>query len=127
MLFLSLLFLTRCLHLVSSLSFPDCVNGPLAQNDICNPLKSVNERVKALIEQFSVAELINNTVNGSPGVPRLGLPAYQWWSEGLVSILSYPILLSRYSFDSMALPRALVSVLLHPETTALLRPSRNLS
>jgi beta-D-xylosidase 4 len=28
-------------------------------------------------------EKINATSSGSPGVPRLGIPPYQWWNEGL--------------------------------------------
>jgi beta-D-xylosidase 4 len=34
---------------------------------------------------FTTAELVANTVNMSPGVSRLGLPAYNWWSEALVN------------------------------------------
>ncbi|KAJ7842085.1 glycoside hydrolase family 3 protein [Mycena leptocephala] len=51
-------------------AFPDCVNDPIT-------------RAKALIAQFNITELIANTVNQSPGVARLGLPAYNWWSEAL--------------------------------------------
>jgi beta-D-xylosidase 4 len=28
-----------------------------------------------------VAEKAENLVNGAAGVPRLGLPPYEWWSE----------------------------------------------
>ena len=70
---------------VSGYGFPDCVNGPLANNTVCDTTKDPITRATALIDLWTVEELTNNTVNASPGVPRLGLPAYNWWSEGLVS------------------------------------------
>ena len=65
-------------------SFPDCVNGPLNTSLVCNTTATPLERATALVNLFTVAELVNNTQNESPGVPRLGLPEYQWWSEALV-------------------------------------------
>ncbi len=82
--FLSALFVTR---VVWGYSFPDCANGPLQNNSVCDTSLDPVTRAKALVGLFTVDELISNTDNGSPGVPRLGLPSYQWWSEGLVSIL----------------------------------------
>ena len=70
--------------------FPDCVNGPLANNSVCDTSLDAKTRATALIKLFTTDELINNTVNLSPGVPRLGLPAYQWWSEGLVRVPYLP-------------------------------------
>jgi len=67
-------------------TFPDCTVAPLKGNAVCDTTKDPVTRAKAIIEQFTVDELIANTVNLSPGVPRLGLPQYQWWSEALVRI-----------------------------------------
>jgi len=39
---------------------------------------------------FTLSEKINNTQNASPGVPRLGLPTYEWWNEALHGIASSP-------------------------------------
>lgn len=74
-------------------AFPDCANGPLKHNLVCNPSADPVARAQAVINEFTLEELVNNTVNGSPGVPRLGLPAYNWWSEALVrdSVYSYLI------------------------------------
>jgi beta-D-xylosidase 4 len=66
-------------------SFPDCEGGPLASNAVCNTALDPITRATSLVELFTVPELINNTINTSPGVPRLALPAYQWWSEALVN------------------------------------------
>lgn len=65
--------------------YPDCVNGPLASNLVCDTSANFLDRAKALVNEMTLEEMVNNTVNGSPGVPRLGLPPYEWWSEALVS------------------------------------------
>ncbi|KAJ7078060.1 glycoside hydrolase family 3 protein [Mycena epipterygia] len=64
-------------------AFPDCVNGPLNGSPVCDMTKDPITRATALIARFNTTELIANTVNQSPGVARLGLPAYQWWNEAL--------------------------------------------
>ncbi|PIL26674.1 hypothetical protein GSI_11250 [Ganoderma sinense ZZ0214-1] len=75
---------------VSAYGFPDCVNGPLANNTVCDTSKDAITRATALIGLWTDAELTNNSVNASPGVARLGLPAYNWWSEGLHGVASSP-------------------------------------
>lgn len=65
-------------------TFPDCVNGPLKSNLVCNTSANFLDRARAVVDLFTVQELMSNSVNLSPGVPRLGLPSYQWWSEALV-------------------------------------------
>ncbi|KAK7737380.1 hypothetical protein SLS53_006685 [Cytospora paraplurivora] len=47
-------------------------------------------RARALISLFTTAEKINATISTSPGVSRLGLPSYQWWSEGLHGLAKSP-------------------------------------
>ncbi|KAI0652437.1 glycoside hydrolase family 3 protein [Trametes meyenii] len=75
---------------VQAYGFPDCVNGPLAKNAVCDVTKDPITRATALIAIWTDEELTNNTVNASPGVPRLGLPAYNWWSEGLHGVARSP-------------------------------------
>ncbi|KAK5996323.1 Exo-1,4-beta-xylosidase xlnD [Cladobotryum mycophilum] len=65
------------------MSFPDCANGPLKNNLVCNTSANYVQRVETLISLFTLEELINNTQNSGPGVPRFGLPAYQVWNEAL--------------------------------------------
>lgn len=64
-------------------SFPDCTNGPLSTYTICNLTASYVDRASSLISLFTLEELINQTGNTAPGVPRLGLPDYQVWNEAL--------------------------------------------
>jgi beta-glucosidase len=48
--------------------------------DISRP---VPERVQDLIARMTRAEKIGQLMNDAPGIPRLGLPAYNYWSEAL--------------------------------------------
>ncbi|CAA7259501.1 unnamed protein product [Cyclocybe aegerita] len=70
--------------------FPDCTITPLKDNAVCDTTKDAITRARAIVELFTVEELINNTVNTAPGVPRLGLAPYQWWSEALHGVASSP-------------------------------------
>ncbi|TVY82659.1 putative exo-1,4-beta-xylosidase xlnD [Lachnellula suecica] len=63
--------------------FPDCLSGPLTNTTACDTSASYYERAQALISLFTLEELIANTQNNAPGVPRLGLPNYQVWNEAL--------------------------------------------
>lgn len=79
---------------VRAFGFPDCVNGPLANTTVCNTSATPSARAQALITMFTTDELVSNTNVGAPGVPRLGVPAYQAAEEGLVTRLLdtvYPI------------------------------------
>jgi beta-glucosidase len=41
------------------------------------------QRAKALVAQMTLAEKASQLQHDSPAIPRLGIPAYNWWSEGL--------------------------------------------
>jgi len=40
-------------------------------------------RVKDLIGRMTLEEKVGQMVNHAPAIPRLGIPAYDWWNEGL--------------------------------------------
>ncbi|KAK4501733.1 hypothetical protein PRZ48_007542 [Zasmidium cellare] len=67
-------------------TFPTCSSVLLQDTIVCNASYSAWERAQALISLFTFEELINNTANTAPGVPRLGLPPYQVWNEALHGI-----------------------------------------
>jgi beta-glucosidase len=48
-----------------------------------DPNRSVEERVSDLVSRLSIAEKAAQMLHEAPAVPRLGIPAYNWWSEGL--------------------------------------------
>jgi beta-glucosidase len=46
-----------------------------------------DDRVQALVAQMTFAEKISQLQNDAPAIPRLGLAAYNYWSEGLHGVL----------------------------------------
>ncbi|KAH8895358.1 glycoside hydrolase family 3 protein [Thozetella sp. PMI_491] len=63
--------------------FPDCTKAPLSKNQVCDTSLSPWARASALVAAMSQSEKIANTEAESPGVSKLGLPAYTWWNEAL--------------------------------------------
>jgi len=43
-------------------------------------------RAASLVERMRRDEKISQLVNAAPAIPRLGVPAYEWWNEGLHGI-----------------------------------------
>src|SRR3954467_2181617 len=48
-----------------------------------NPALSPSERIEPLIAQMTLAEKASQLVNQARAISRLGIPAYNWWSEAL--------------------------------------------
>jgi beta-glucosidase len=48
-----------------------------------DPTRPIDERVKDLISRMTLDEKISQMRNGASAIPRLGIPAYDYWSEGL--------------------------------------------
>jgi len=44
---------------------------------------SIDERVNDLVSRMTLEEKISQMVNDAPAIERLGVPRYNWWSEGL--------------------------------------------
>ncbi len=51
-----------------------------------NPALSPAERARDLVHRMSLDEKAAQSVNTAPAIPRLGVPAYDYWSEGLHGI-----------------------------------------
>jgi xylan 1,4-beta-xylosidase len=75
---------------VSSQAHPDCESGPLSNNSVCDTSLPARQRAQALVDAFTIQEKLNLTHNNSPGVPRLGLPTYNWWGEALHGVAGAP-------------------------------------
>ncbi len=80
-------FLVLLLVVVSNLTFaqistqqvsPDIANAPFR-----NPALPVEERVKDLVSRMTLEEKVSQMVHTAAAIPRLGIPEYNWWSEGL--------------------------------------------
>lgn len=48
--------------------------------------QQIEARINALINAMTPAERIAQLQDRAPAIPRLGLPAYNWWNEGLHGI-----------------------------------------
>ena len=48
-----------------------------------DPLRPLQERVADLVGRLTVDEKIAQLVHDTPAIPRLGIPAYNWWNEAL--------------------------------------------
>lgn len=48
-----------------------------------NPSLPINERVKDLIGRMTLEEKVGQMQDHSPAIPRLDVPKYDWWNEGL--------------------------------------------
>ncbi|KAK4165921.1 glycoside hydrolase superfamily [Cladorrhinum sp. PSN259] len=70
--------------------YPNCVNDLLASNQVCNATLSPSERAAALVAALTPEEKLHNIISKSKGAPRLGLPAYNWWSEALHGVAYAP-------------------------------------
>ena len=51
--------------------------------DYLNPALPVDARVDDLVGRMTLDEKIGQMVNQAPAIERLGVPEYNWWSEGL--------------------------------------------
>lgn len=70
--------------------FADCSRDPLCSNDVCNEDLPNKDRADALIAALKIEEKLNNLANDAPGVPRLGIKPYNWWTEALHGLASSP-------------------------------------
>ena len=53
-----------------------------------NPKLSAEERATDLVRRMTLAEKASEMQNNSAAVPRLKIPAYQWWSEALHGVIN---------------------------------------
>jgi beta-glucosidase len=72
---LTLFFYTTC-HLV--LSQEPAYNYPFQ-----NPANPIEERVADLVSRMTLQEKTDQLLYSAPAIPRLGIPAYNWWNEAL--------------------------------------------
>ena len=55
----------------------------IAQLPYQNPALSPRERAEDLCSRLTLEEKSKLMMNGSPAIERLGIPAFEWWSEAL--------------------------------------------
>lgn len=55
-----------------------------------DPSVSIEKRVENLVSLLTLDEKISQMVNNAPAIPRLGIPAYNWWNETLHGVARSP-------------------------------------
>ena len=60
-----------------------CAPGATQGYAFCDSRLPVEQRAADLVSRLTLAEKVSQLGDEAAGVPRLGVPAYKWWSEGL--------------------------------------------
>jgi len=85
------LLLTACIF--SSLTL---VKDKTYQYDFQNPSLSIDKRVNDLVSRLTLEEKVSQMLNSAPAIERLGIPAYNWWSECLHGVAWTPFKVTVY-------------------------------
>lgn len=66
-----------------ALAWSSQAQEPVERPAYLDPNLSANERAADLVSRMTVAEKISQLTNDAAAIPRLGVPAYEWWNECL--------------------------------------------
>ena len=61
----------------------DSANSATRSLPFCRAELPIGRRASDLVSRLTLDEKISQLVNSAPAIPRLGVPAYEWWSEAL--------------------------------------------
>ncbi|GAV76438.1 Glyco_hydro_3 domain-containing protein/Glyco_hydro_3_C domain-containing protein [Cephalotus follicularis] len=84
-LFFLLQILNFCTSISTQVQFP-CKPPHYNSYPFCNTSLSIKERAHSLVSLLTLQEKIQQLTNNASSIPRLGIPAYEWWSESLHGI-----------------------------------------
>ncbi|PON38899.1 Glycoside hydrolase [Parasponia andersonii] len=78
-------FLLKLLSAVSILPKPrfPCELPHHSSYPFCNTSLSIAARAHSLVSLLTLQEKIEQLTNNASAIPRLGIPAFEWWSESL--------------------------------------------
>ncbi|KAJ0988602.1 hypothetical protein J5N97_006958 [Dioscorea zingiberensis] len=95
---------------VQSAQPPFSCDSPQNYN-FCNTKLSIEQRVGDLISKLTLDEKISQLGDIAPAIPRLGVPAYKWWSESLhgVSNVGRGIYLNSTIRSATSFPQVILS------------------
>lgn len=84
-------FLTACLLTSTLLFSQDYKTYPM-----WNPSLPTEQRVKDVVSRLTLEEKVGQMLNATPAIPRLGIPAYDWWNEVLHGVARTPYKVTAY-------------------------------
>ena len=61
-----------------------------------NTSLSMEQRVNDLVNRLTLDEKVRQMLNTAPAIPRLGIPAYDWWNETLHGVARTPFKVTVY-------------------------------
>eukprot|EP00760_Papus_ankaliazontas_P008691 PhM_4_TR13913/c0_g1_i1/m.39854/K15920/XYL4; beta-D-xylosidase 4 len=79
-----------CAHAGDPFRSNPCVSDPYQSMPFCNVSKPIDERVNDIVQRLSVPDKVHLLGNSAQFAFGAGLPAYQWWGEGLHGLASSP-------------------------------------
>ena len=56
----------------------------------------IEQRVNDVVSRFTLEEKVNQMLNATPAIPRLGILAYDWWNETLHGVARTPFKVTSY-------------------------------
>ncbi len=74
--------------LCAAMLLPACAQQETAKMPFMNPQLAPEQRATDLVNRMTLAEKASEMQNNSAAVPRLNIPAYQWWSEALHGVIN---------------------------------------
>ena len=92
-------------------SFPNLLIAQSTTYPYQNYQLTFEERVADLVSRMTLEEKVSQMLNSSPAIPRLQVPAYDWWNETLHGVARTPFKVTVYpqaiamaaTFDSTSL------------------------
>jgi beta-glucosidase len=89
---LTTLIVARLAVWITTLFFGMILQSAVAQDTAnlpyMNPNLSPEQRAADLVHRMTLAEKATQMYNNSAAIPRLNVPAYQWWSEALHGVIN---------------------------------------
>lgn len=58
-----------------------CQSAPQSSWTICDMSASISDRTADIVSRLTIADKIQALNTGTPSLPSINLPAYNWWSE----------------------------------------------
>ncbi len=87
----ALLSIAVCLLTIASNAQTDISKMPFSNYNL-----SFDQRVTDLVSRLTLEEKVAQMLNVAPAIPRLGVPAYDWWNEVLHGVARTPFKVTVY-------------------------------